>query len=219
MNCKDCTKEKDCVSQFKDVITHWYFGETYICFDSINLKPTTTFENAQVGDKVYDLMYGEGAIRRFHDYTDFKLEVHFDCGAEDLFTIDGRWNKTGNRTLYYAGTKVTIEPAPEPIRKEKEMSYPTKKAEVINETIDKLSKLTGEDFHGYRSEIWRVISEVIEEFKPASEHEKPTLKEWVCECIKHDKDARICIEESKSNPVHCRIDNALTADWKLKEGK
>jgi len=34
------------------------------------------------------------------------------------------------------------------------------KDEVINKAIDKLSRLTKEDFHGYRSEIWNVLAEV-----------------------------------------------------------
>jgi hypothetical protein len=34
--------------------------------------------------------------------------------------------------------------------------------EVINNAIEKLSKLTGEDFHGFRSEIWIVLGEVYD---------------------------------------------------------
>ena len=34
--------------------------------------------------------------------------------------------------------------------------------EVINKAIEKLSKLTGEDFHGYRSEIWIALGEVYD---------------------------------------------------------
>ena len=34
--------------------------------------------------------------------------------------------------------------------------------EVINKAIEKLSKLTGEDFHGYRSEIWIVLGAVYD---------------------------------------------------------
>jgi hypothetical protein len=34
--------------------------------------------------------------------------------------------------------------------------------EVINKAIEKLSKLTSEDFHGYRSEIWIVLGEVYD---------------------------------------------------------
>lgn len=33
---------------------------------------------------------------------------------------------------------------------------------IINETIDKLSELTSEDFHGYRSEVWNVISMALD---------------------------------------------------------
>uniref|UniRef100_A0A6M3LKG4 Uncharacterized protein n=1 Tax=viral metagenome TaxID=1070528 RepID=A0A6M3LKG4_9ZZZZ len=34
---------------------------------------------------------------------------------------------------------------------------------VMNKAIDKLSLLTKEDFHGYRSEIWAVLAEVYRE--------------------------------------------------------
>jgi hypothetical protein len=36
------------------------------------------------------------------------------------------------------------------------------KDEAINKAIKKLSEVTHEDFHGYRSEIWLIISEAIE---------------------------------------------------------
>ena len=36
------------------------------------------------------------------------------------------------------------------------------KHKVITKSIDKLSVLTGEDFHGYRSEIYNVLSSVFE---------------------------------------------------------
>ena len=34
--------------------------------------------------------------------------------------------------------------------------------DAINKAIEKLSQLTGEDFHGYRSEIWIVLGEVYD---------------------------------------------------------
>ena len=37
------------------------------------------------------------------------------------------------------------------------------KHEVITKGIDRLSALTGEDFHGYRSEIYSVLSSVFED--------------------------------------------------------
>ena len=33
---------------------------------------------------------------------------------------------------------------------------------IINKAIEKLSQLTGEDFHGYRSGIWIVLGEVYD---------------------------------------------------------
>jgi hypothetical protein len=34
-------------------------------------------------------------------------------------------------------------------------------SDIINNTVEKLQKLTGEDFHGYRSEVWNVLAEAI----------------------------------------------------------
>ena len=34
--------------------------------------------------------------------------------------------------------------------------------DAINKAIEKLSQLTGEDFHGYRSEIWIALGEVYD---------------------------------------------------------
>ncbi len=33
--------------------------------------------------------------------------------------------------------------------------------DLINSAINKLSKLTGEDFHGYRSEVWNLLSSFL----------------------------------------------------------
>lgn len=35
---------------------------------------------------------------------------------------------------------------------------------IINEAIEKLSELTGDDFHGYRSEVWSVVSVAAEAY-------------------------------------------------------
>lgn len=39
------------------------------------------------------------------------------------------------------------------------------KDEIINKAIDKLKIIMDDDFHGFRSEIWIVISNAIEESK------------------------------------------------------
>lgn len=44
---------------------------------------------------------------------------------------------------------------------------------IINEAVAKLELLNGEDFHGYRSEVWDVISNVV---KLASEQAESTEK-------------------------------------------
>lgn len=41
--------------------------------------------------------------------------------------------------------------------------------EIINTAIDELARLTGEDFHGYRSEVWGVLADVIREARYGGE--------------------------------------------------
>jgi hypothetical protein len=44
--------------------------------------------------------------------------------------------------------------------------------DIINEAIDQLTKLTGEDFHGYRSEVWGLFASVIKESKETQVEER-----------------------------------------------
>jgi len=44
------------------------------------------------------------------------------------------------------------------------------KDKIINRTIERLKELTGEDFHGYRSEVWSEISMAMEEYKESKVH-------------------------------------------------
>jgi hypothetical protein len=54
------------------------------------------------------------------------------------------------------------------------------KDEIINEAINRLSELTGEDFHGYRSEIWNVLSGVMNEQDRNTRH---SCAEAVLKCL------------------------------------
>lgn len=47
---------------------------------------------------------------------------------------------------------------------------------IISQAIKKLSELTGEDFHGYRSEVWNVISTVIDEVSKPTAQPTETCK-------------------------------------------
>jgi hypothetical protein len=53
-------------------------------------KYSTTFENAQVGDKVYSHTFGWGEIEYIEWETFFPIEVHFyDSGVSESFTFEG----------------------------------------------------------------------------------------------------------------------------------
>ena len=43
-------------------------------------------------------------------------------------------------------------------------------AEIVNDAIDELQKLTSEDFHGYRSEVYRVIITAMREQDRKTRH-------------------------------------------------
>jgi len=53
------------------------------------------------------------------------------------------------------------------------------KDELINDAINKLSELTGEDFHGYRSEIWNVLSSLLSsKDKEGKKTDKEIMDQW-----------------------------------------
>lgn len=55
---------------------------------------------------------------------------------------------------------------------------------IISEAIDKLSKLTGDDFHGYRSEIWDVLAGVMREQDRNTRHGCAEAAQSACMNVK-----------------------------------
>jgi enoyl-CoA hydratase/carnithine racemase len=49
--------------------------------------------------------------------------------------------------------------------------------DIINRAINRLAELTGEDFHGYRSEVWGVISEAVATERAARERAEAAINE------------------------------------------
>ena len=91
----------------------WYYHDCVLeLAHSEPAKPY--FHNVKVGDKVMCLLNGEGVVTEVTN-EDYSIEVRFsdDC---DWYTEDGRLWADKNQCLFYAGTKVTIEPAAEPER-------------------------------------------------------------------------------------------------------
>jgi len=43
------------------------------------------------------------------------------------------------------------------------MNHEDLKHKIITSSIDELTKLTGEDFHNYRSELWDILSKIYDE--------------------------------------------------------
>ena len=75
------------------------------------------FANAQVGDKVFCLMYGEGTIEAtYSKATPYPIRVKFNKNATVTYSIEGKTLSSANQTLFYESAVITIYPGQEPIR-------------------------------------------------------------------------------------------------------
>jgi hypothetical protein len=64
----------------------------------------------QVGDKVTCLSWGEGTIILFTECAKYPIEVEFKNGHIEIYTFDGRQDKSGSRTLFHGwDLKITVE--------------------------------------------------------------------------------------------------------------
>jgi len=93
------------------------------------------------------------------------------------------------------------------------------KDETINKAIDKLTQLTGEDFHGYRSEIWGVLAEVynsnrVEPQVIAKTREAERLEYWE-KTAKEYKAESIYYQEQleKAHTILGRVIHQLSERW------
>jgi hypothetical protein len=51
---------------------------------------TTTFENARVGDKVWDFIYGFGEVEHIESKSTFPLKIRFSDNSGYTFTLKGQ---------------------------------------------------------------------------------------------------------------------------------
>ena len=75
--------------------------------------------DAQVGDKVVDLVYGAGEVIGINKGPLYPISVRFCNHEVRTFTADGRRDSHLKRTLYYDGTTLEVHEAPRPKRKVK----------------------------------------------------------------------------------------------------
>ena len=63
----------------------------------------------RVGDVVWCLIYGKGEVSSImgnpEDYT-YPVEVCFEDGGRDWYTLDGKLNEMSNRTLFFSEPKI-----------------------------------------------------------------------------------------------------------------
>lgn len=76
---------------------------------------TTTFEQAQVGDKVWCAIYGWGVIAGVSDGFAYPINVQFKDRNTD-YTADGVFYDGENQTLFWGEIKITAPPMPERVR-------------------------------------------------------------------------------------------------------
>jgi len=83
------------------------------------------FDNAQVGDKVYGLIFGKGKIIECYADSHYTVMVRFSNGYEVPYTEDGipGWGNFKKQTCYYRKdvdlTKVDFSVAPKVLSHEK----------------------------------------------------------------------------------------------------
>jgi hypothetical protein len=74
---------------------------------------TTTFENAEVGDRVWDIRKGWGTIFCNHIDGPYPIEVNFDAEANETFTFEGKsYQLDLNSTLFWDELKFVAPEQP-----------------------------------------------------------------------------------------------------------
>lgn len=73
---------------------------------------TTTFENAKVGDKVWDYHFGWGEIVDIESICLFPLSVSFLTRAPLTYTFTGAFQETLNQTLFWDEIKFKVPTQP-----------------------------------------------------------------------------------------------------------
>ena len=93
------------------------------------------------------------------------------------------------------------------------------KDETINKAIDRLTQLTGEDFHGYRSEIWNVLADVynsnrVEPQVIAKTPEAERLEYWERTAKEYKAESNYYQAElEKAHTILGRVIHQLSERW------
>lgn len=75
---------------------------------------TTTFEEAQVGDKVWCAMFGWGVVIGTPGGM-YPIEVRFETGVH-VYTLGGKYRTFASQTLFWDEIEITAPPMPERVR-------------------------------------------------------------------------------------------------------
>jgi len=84
----------------------------------------------------------------------------------------------------------------------------------INKAIDELSELTGEDFHGYRSEIYRVLSSLT-----ALESLADDWKPYITQAEAAEWHTRLVAEEEENKRLRAKLAEEPSDEQCLTSGK
>ncbi len=77
--------------------------------DSSNTSNQVKPDEFRLGDTVWCLIYGKGevtSLRGNPEYYTYPVEVSFENGHGDWYTLDGKIDEDGNRTLFFSKPKI-----------------------------------------------------------------------------------------------------------------
>lgn len=102
-------------------ITCAYSGEIVTCIpyvEQISKHSSPYFEGVNEGDKVWDVVLGEGEVVRIGEEDDRPITVYFHrFGSHRFYTLDGQYERLQNQVLFWPGTKIISGPPPKRKRK------------------------------------------------------------------------------------------------------
>lgn len=129
--------------------------------DSNKVKP----DEFRVGDRVWCVLYGSGKVTSVCIYH---TKVIFDNGTSNWYTLDGRYSKESNRTLFFSEPKieasVTRPFVPTLVGKTVMAQYcdktwTVKPITITKETSEEIFTKDGSDFKSDLIAVYEVSSE------------------------------------------------------------
>ena len=135
--------------------------------DSNNTINQVKPDEFRLGDPVWCLIYGKGEVYSIQDRT-YPVEVIFENGDGNWYTLDGKLDEAGNRTLFFSEPKieasVTRPFVPTLVGKTVMVQYydetwTVKPITITEETFEEVFAKDGSDFKSDLLAIYEISSE------------------------------------------------------------